>query len=153
MAIFVEGMKCSICNQLIMHEEEKINLPPFISNKNDSLFMFSDAVFHMHCFSNHVLAEKVKNRFNEFKMASGQKVCLICNKKIENPDEYLGLGFLADNINSPLFRYNYKHFHNYCLSTWTKLPEFYQHLKELHVSGEWGGGGLELLIKYIESIC
>lgn len=155
MAIFIPGMKCIICNQAIVQGQEKKSFPPFVSNKYDPIYVFSDAICHLECYCGHPLAEKAQIRFNEFKEKTNpsKRVCSICNQQIINPDDYLGLGHLTDDAMNALYEYNYKQYHSSCLKKWPGLPNLYSLLNQFQESEKWGGAGLKVLLKSINILC
>jgi hypothetical protein len=149
MAIFVPGMRCSISDQAIKSADDAVMFPAFVGNQDDPLHVFSDAVVHVEAFRKHPLATKAQARYEEFRQRTAPKarLCFICGKQITDPDDYLGLGYLVDDVNHPLNRFNYAHLHRSCLAEWSELPTLIHSLETFDQSGMWKGDGLKSLIK------
>src|SRR5262245_55742366 len=123
MAIFVPGMRCAISGRPIESAEAAVTFPPFVANEADPLHVFSDAVVHIDAFRGHPLAEKAQRRVQEAQRRTDptNRRCQICGKPITDPEDYLGLGYLVDDPQHPLFAFNYAQFHRSCLAKWAKL--------------------------------
>lgn len=132
MAIFVNGMKCPLCYKVIIEEQDKVMIPALTGNPNNPLFIFSDAVVHKDCFYKHPLAISVEERLKGVyhNALRRHRVCEICNQEIKKPDEYFGTNLLSDQKESPLYQYNYMHFHRNCIKNWKRLDDFKKHIYE-----------------------
>lgn len=120
-----------------------------MSNQADPLHVFSDAVVHVEAFRKHPLAAKAQIRYEEFRRRTAPKarLCFICGQQITDPDDYLGVGYLAEDVNHSLNRFNYAHFHRSCLAGWPELSTLIRNLENFDQSGAWKGDGLKWLIK------
>lgn len=145
---------CNICGQVIGENDEAVGFSPFVMNAADPLFRFDDAAMHATCFASHPLAEKAKARYEEVRsrLAPSQRICMICSKKISDPDDYFGLGHLVDSPDSKLYRFNYAQFHRSCLSQWEDLPSLVGSLVELDESGTWKGDRLKALVRELRNM-
>jgi hypothetical protein len=96
---------------------------------------------------------EAQTRFEEAQQRSAPKsrICFICGEQIIDPDDYLGLGYLIDDRNHPLHRFNYAHFHRSCLKKWPGARNLAADLEKLDESGEWQGEGLKQLIRQIRT--
>jgi hypothetical protein len=56
MALFIPGAICPICEKPIGSASEIVMFPPFVANRLEPLFVFSDAVVHADCLAGHPLA-------------------------------------------------------------------------------------------------
>lgn len=148
MSIFVPGMKCSISGQVIQTADQAVIFPAFIANEKDPLHVFNDAVIHIDVFREHPLSQRVQARYKEAqeRVAPENRRCRICREAIQNPESYLGLGYLVDEADRQLSDYNYAHFHRGCLARWSELPALIRQLEKLDKSGTWKGEGLKRLI-------
>ena len=149
MAIFVPGMRCSISGYAIKSPDDAVMFPAFVSNQADPLYIFSDAVIHVEAFRKHPLSAKAQTRYEEYRQRTSPKarLCFICGKQITDPEDYIGLGHLVDDVNHPLHRFNYAHFHRSCLVGWSELPNLIHNLRDLDQSGAWRGPALAWLIR------
>ncbi len=154
MAIFIPGSKCAITGRPIEMARDATMFPSFISNKNDPLYIFNDAIVCTVEFHKHPLSRKALARYNEYieKNSPERRICYICNKPILFADEYLGLGHLTDESSNPLHQFNYAHFHRSCLIKWTGLPKLIHDIEIMDQSGEWGGDSLKFLLKDIRNL-
>jgi len=150
MAIFVEGMQCSLCGKPMTLDQELVGFPPFIPNTLDPLYFINDATLHAHCFYNHPLATKSLERLREGRKTSNH-ICAVCGQKIDHPDDYFLLGHLTDEPTHPLYAYNYLQFHKSHLPNWDHLLKAYELLMELKHSGTWGGKSLDWMLQHLES--
>src|SRR5215471_19281755 len=51
MAIIITGKSaCALCGQTLLAEQEIVDTPRFIADRNDPLWRFSDAAMHRTCF-------------------------------------------------------------------------------------------------------
>lgn len=125
MAIFIEGMKCTICDKKILSNESKIMFPPITSDKDSKFFIFSDAVVHTRCFDMHPLKNDLENLLKEIAENSSpsKRICVICKKEIINPDDYFDTSYITDKQEDPLYKYNYKKLHKNCIKDWKEAIE------------------------------
>jgi hypothetical protein len=153
MAIFVPGMRCAISGRPIASAGEAVVFSAFVANEADSLYRFSDAVVHGDAFRAHPLAGLVQARFEEARRraAPASRLCLICGELIKRPDDYVGLGYLVDDPEHPLHRFNYAHFHRSHLAGWPKLSGLIAELVRLDASGAWKGDALKRVIGVLRS--
>jgi DNA-directed RNA polymerase subunit N (RpoN/RPB10) len=153
MATFIPGIRCAISGRAIGSANEAVAFPPFIANEADPLHVFSDAVVHADVFRTHALAADAQLRLEEARQrtAPNNRRCFICGQLITDPDNYLGLGYLVENRSSPLYRFNYAHFHRSCLATWQGLSGLVTELEALDGSGLWKGEALKRLITALRS--
>lgn len=149
MAIIVRGKtKCPLCGQLIKDGEEAVGFPNFVGNELDPLWVFTDGAFHAECFHTHPLSEKALERCDEAIKRNGprNRVCVVCEKQITDPDEYFTLGHLTADEAAPLYRYNYVQAHSSCLPKWRQLTYVTKLIQNLKDSGTWQGNALGILL-------
>jgi hypothetical protein len=151
MALFVLGMNCSISGQQILTVDDAVMFPAFVSNEFDPIYPFSDAVIKLDVFQNHPLSKIVLSRYKDFEEKTKPKAryCFICKNLIDDPENYFALGYLVDEPDHALYRYNYAHFHRACLATWTELPNLVEAIKVLQTSGKWKGMSLIKLLSVL----
>jgi hypothetical protein len=153
MAIIIGGKtECGFCGAVIEGGQKAASFGSFVSNELDPLSLFNDGAFHMDCFRNHPLAEKAEERWAELqqRLGPGNRVCVVCDKKIEDPDEYFTLWHLIDDPAAPLYEYNYTQAHSSCLPHWSELRKVYKLLKDLQSSKSWRGKVLEKILPELE---
>lgn len=71
-----------------------LTFAPFVADRSDPLFVFSDATVHSACFTRHPLSEQAKKWHDEaarHKQAN-ERVCAACSELILDPDDYSGRG-------------------------------------------------------------
>lgn len=145
MAIFFQGAICNLCGLPINAAADAAMFSPFVSDRADPLFVFSDSVAHAVCLERHPLsadathwhAEAVRNR------TTAMKVCEVCGKSIQDPDDYFGTGLLSRSVDSPLFEYNFAHVHQSHLDQWPRYEEFRRCMEATQAEGGWQGPTLE----------
>jgi hypothetical protein len=74
----------------------------------------------------------------------------VCDRQIENPDEYFTLWYLVDDPAAPLYKYNYTQAHSSCLPDWAELRKVYRLIKDLQSSEGWRGKVLERILPQLE---
>ena len=155
MAIMVYGKtKCPLCKKPIQEGQEIVAFSPFVSNELDPLWVFNDGAFHAECFYEHPLAEETLARYKEIREhhGPGNRFCVVCKREILDPDNYFAVGYLADDVFQPLYRYNYTQAHRSCLPRWAELPYFYELLEDLRQSGTWLGKSLNELLAELRDV-
>lgn len=133
MSIFIPGMTCKLCGEAMVSQDDVVALAHFVERRSDPLWLFTDGIFHKKCFHNHPLAEKAMNRYHECANHAkpSNRLCHLCGKLIDNPDDYLNMGRLTENRADSLYEYNDSHFHRSCLSSWAQLSLFVGDLERL----------------------
>jgi hypothetical protein len=148
MAIFIPGMLCPVSGRRIDSAADAVMFGPFVNNEADPLYIFSDAVVHVEAFKNHPLGQKARARFIEASDAASpaNRACYVCGRLISDPDNYVGLGHLVEDVTMSLHKFNYAHFHRSCFSEWPHADDLVQQLQTLDLSERWRGAGLKRLI-------
>jgi hypothetical protein len=141
MAIFIPGITCRLCETPMDQNDDIIMFSPFVSNKLDPLYFFSDGVFHRKCFEMHPLSEKARKYA---KRAQDQglpknRVCVVCGQTIMDPDDYFFTGYMTSDSANPAFYFNYLQFHARHFDQWDKASEFRRAMEELTHSAQWDG--------------
>jgi hypothetical protein len=152
-AIIIRGKtKCGFCGAVIEDGQQATTFGHFVGNESDPLAIFNDGAFHLGCFRNHPLADKAQKRSEELlqRLAPGNRVCVVCNEQIMDPDDYFTLYYLTDNPSDPLYDYNYTQAHSSCLPKWAALRRVSKLVKDLHLSGSWRGNALESVLLKLE---
>jgi hypothetical protein len=114
-----------------------VSFPPLTANRIDPLFRYSDGSFHAAHFWQQADAEKATARWKRLREESvpERRLCVVCGKRIENPDEYFITGFLSDA--PPASEFNYMRAHRSHLSSWPDLDRAIIAIEALKVTGEW----------------
>jgi len=141
MALFVSGMPCCICGKPMRSANEILMFSPFIADRSDPLFVFSDAIVHTACFVQHPLSDQVTKWHDETvrNQRATERTCAACGKPILNPDDYFGTGLLARDPANPLHEFNFVHLHRSHAEGWTRFAEFRRKMEEAFASGMWQG--------------
>ncbi|MHC4741189.1 MAG: hypothetical protein ACYS8Z_04730 [Planctomycetota bacterium] len=153
MAIVILGKTvCGICGRVIFEEDKCTSFSTFVNNEKDPLFFFNDAAFHTECIKKHELGSCAIKRQNElWKLADPQKRdCFICQKSIDDPDEYFSFGFLPSEEFYEMLPF--RKCHRGCLESWRELQETYEKLAELQESGKWDGKGPVLELRMLKEV-
>jgi hypothetical protein len=129
MAIIIEGVtKRKLCGNLLLKNRDTTALPPLTISELDPLWFFNDAACHTECFQRHPLASRVLAReqtIQEHAVPSLQ-ICDVCGERIDDPDEYIGIGPLTDGEEGALYADCFKRFHRPCLPRWSGLRTAYE---------------------------
>ena len=143
MAIFTPGMICPICAKQMLSADEVVMFPPFVPNKRDQLYFFSDGVFHQACFDRHPLSEQATKYANEARVQQllHNRVCVVCRQEITDPEDYFSAGYITKDRASPAYTFNYVQFHKRHFKGWYRASEFRQVITGLIGSEEWDGPG------------
>ena len=149
MAIVIRGKtKCQFCGKVIAEGQEVVSFPNFVTNQMDPLRVFSDGAFHAECFYSHPLAQKAQGRYDEVltRNGPGNRVCVVCEKEIKDPDEYFTLGHLTEDEGAQVYPYNYVQAHSSCLPNWREVAYVTKLVQDLKDSGTWQGNALGILL-------
>lgn len=65
--IFIGRSKCAICDSTIESADGCVATSPFVTDPDDPLWRFSDAVMHRRCFLGCADRESIVRRFNQAK--------------------------------------------------------------------------------------
>lgn len=152
MAVFVEGMACTLCGKPMHGGQDLVAFESFVPNLLDPIAAFNDGVFHVACFRAHPLADQAVARSNEVQERALDRPprCAICERTIGDPDDYLAFGHLIADQTHPLFPYNYLQVHLSCLQDWPETPRVQKLLEDLQRSGAWEGPALTNLLAQME---
>jgi hypothetical protein len=134
-------MPCGLCGKPIDATDELGAFSAFVVNRKDPLAVFSDGVFHAACFRQHPLSEKAQHRWEETRARLGppNRVCIVCGRPINDPDDYFTLGHLTDDPASPVFEFNFLQAHRSHLSMWRRYGTMKPLVEEYQRSGAWDG--------------
>src|SRR5581483_10543679 len=155
MAIVIKDQtRCAICGEVIKSSDEFTAFPPAFPNQADPLHIFHDAAVHDRCLDTHPFREAAVRRIDERRVnsGSGKRICRICGKEVQDPNDYVGLGHLTDDPGSPLKDYNYAHFHRSHFGKWSRGPYVLSLLAAMAETGGWTGDALPALIDDLRSI-
>src|ERR1043165_2395557 len=141
MAILIDGMPCGICGRAMSAREELVSFPPFVANEADPLFPFSDGVFHNDCFDAHPLSRVTRARLMEMQSHTDPKSrrCVVCQRLITDPDDFVSVGHLTDDTPSWLHALNYSCLHRSCIPLWSERTAVVTYLEEQLALGNWRG--------------
>lgn len=129
--------KCGICGELVSGEPI-VGFPNFVRNRKDTLYMFTDAVFHRRCFLAHPLREAAETRLAERKRRMSQFMCSFCGQN-NNDSGWYTTDHLTDDPASPLYEFNYIRLHCAHVLLWPRLAEFRQLIADFVSSGGYEG--------------
>ncbi|MCP3097668.1 hypothetical protein LZ198_02125 [Myxococcus sp. K15C18031901] len=136
--VFVGGMPCGICGKPI-EGRPGARLPHFVRNRLDPLFPLSGLAFHEACFENHPLRELAERRSEEYleKVKEPHRRCVVCGEEIDT--DWYNTWYLSGDPSSPLYEFNYLHFHRQHLHAWARYEEFRRLVEVLEASGSYVG--------------
>lgn len=153
MALIIVGKtKCSICGAVIEDGQPVSSFPHFIQNELDPLAVFNDGAFHLECFRNQPLAQKAEKLYDEMlrRLIPADRVCIVCNKPLDDPDDYFVIGHLVEDQSDPAYVYNYTQAHRSCLPVWRSLRDAFRTIKNLRSSPHWRGETLDRILLQLE---
>jgi hypothetical protein len=141
MALFVSGIKCTLCGKQVIKKDDGISFPAFVVNEADPLYIFNDSVVHKECFSNHPMSNKVTELLNELQNSVGpqKRTCNICNNKITNPDDYIAFGCMSSDDLNPLSSYNFKQYHKSCFVNSEESKNIKRLISQTEEENRWKG--------------
>ena len=147
MAHFVSGMRCSLCGEAMLDASQVMTFTPFVADRADPLFTFSDAVMHMACFRRHPLSALATRWHDEASLnrLPSARRCAACGEFIVDHDDYFCTGLLASSPSHPLYELNFVHLHRRHAETWQRFAEFKKKLEDAQASGTWKGPRLEFV--------
>lgn len=141
MSLFIPGTPCSLCGTPMNSATDVVMFSPFVADRSDPLFVFSDATVHAACFTRHPLSEEARKWHDEAArhIGSDERVCAACGNPIVDPDDYFGTGLLTRDTASSLFEFNFVHLHRSHAGSWKHFDEFRRRIETAHASGSWKG--------------
>lgn len=103
MAIFIPGITCLLCGKPVLSAAEAVTFCPFVGDRADPLFVFSDAVVHVSCFARHPLSAEATRWHDEAlrhrKVAD--QPCSACGRPVVDPDDFFATGLLTRAPDNP----------------------------------------------------
>jgi hypothetical protein len=125
---------------------------PFISNEADTLWFFSDGVFHEDCLHKHTNGTRALALHAELlkRNSPPNRFCWITGTLITDPDRYLSTGVLTSNPSDPLYRFNFAQFDRAALMNWSERKTLEALLVEALSEGRLKGKGIEWLLRQIQ---
>lgn len=150
MSILVRNSsQCPICGEVIGDNDRVTGFPAFVVNALDRMYIFDDAVVHTNCLRNHPLGQSAIREAEQAVRATrpDRRLCSICLKLINDPDDHLYMGYLTDADSNPLSRYNHLQVHRSCLRDWSQTRLIGSMLADAKESGLWKGAWLDSLIR------
>jgi hypothetical protein len=152
MSILIRGLtRCPLCGATVTADEEAVLLPAFVWNELDPLTVFNDAAMHKACFEADPRREMVERIVAELESRTGpgKRRCVVCQREITNPDDYILLPRLVDSDTHALHPYNYTHLHKSHVSSWHDYDKVVFLLRDL--ADGWKGSSLIWLIRELEA--
>ncbi|RKH33235.1 hypothetical protein [Corallococcus sicarius] len=155
MGLLLQGSTpCSICGQVIEAGVPAVVLPAFVWNDADALLPFNDASMHRTCFEAHPLRVQVEAALEELnrKTGPGRRKCAVCGSEVLDPDDYLMVPRLTDDVTSPAHRFNYTHLHRSQVREWRELGDLERILEQFDTAGGWEGSVLRELLQQLRQL-
>lgn len=155
MSLLIQGSTlCFICGQVIEADAFAVGLPAFVWNEADVLLPFNDASMHRTCFEAHPLRAQVEATLEELdrKTGSGRRKCAVCGSEVLDPDDYLMVPRLTDDVASPAHRFNYTHLHRSHVRGWREVGDLERLLEQLEAAGGWKGRVLQELLQQLRQL-
>jgi endogenous inhibitor of DNA gyrase (YacG/DUF329 family) len=142
MAIFVPGIPCPLCGMSVRSAGEAVMFSPFVADRSDRLFVFSDSVVHASCLSRHPLSNDATKWHDEAsrKRNMMEQECVACGKPVLDPDDFFSTGLLTREPENPLFGFNFVVLHRSHAETWSRFDEFRRRMDAAQAEGgQWRG--------------
>lgn len=142
MAVFVPGIRCALCGLPVVSLGEAAIFSPFIADRSDPLFVFSDSVVHVSCLSSHPLSAEARKWHDEATQARSvrERVCAACGQAVLDPDDYFATGLLSRAADDPLFEFNFVCLHRSHADSWPGFDKFRRRMEEAQSDGgKWRG--------------
>lgn len=146
MAVFVIGVKCSLCGAPVTSVGDAVMFSPFVADRADPLFIFSDAVVHASCLNRHPLVAEAIRWHDEavLKQKPSLRSCIACGRSVSDPDDYFATGLLARASDSPLYEFNFICLHASHAAMWPRFTEFRRQMEAAQAEGgAWQGPVVE----------
>lgn len=140
-SIILGKTPCPICGKPLQTGEDAVSFAPFVANRRDRLYRFSDAAFHRRCFDQDPLAQEALQRSEEVRKRGGpgHRRCVVCGEEILSPEEHFGTGFLTGDEANPVFEFNHLHLHRSHFDRWDRSAEFRRRIEAFQASEAWEG--------------
>jgi len=139
MALFLPGMRCGLCEKPMTAADELVSFRPFVADRCDPLYIFSDATVHAACFAQHPLSDEA-TRWHDVAMryrTPADRTCVACSQLILDPDDFFGTGLLSRDPNNPLYCFNFVHLHLSHAARWEQFDEFRRRVESAQASDAW----------------
>jgi hypothetical protein len=138
MVFITAKTKCAICGEP-RGQAKMCALPVFLRNAKDPLYPLSGRAFHADCYGGHPLREKAISVAADRKarMTAPIFVCAVCGEPIRADGCTTSL--LTSELDHPLWRFNYMHFHQGHVADWGELAAFQKALENASRLGIWEG--------------
>jgi hypothetical protein len=140
MALLIRGKTvCLLCGSTIGIDDLAVTVPSFIANRRDHLHRFNDRAFHKTCIEQDPDGLAVLERSAEVtrRLGPGNRRCVVCDRHIDDPDDYLTFGFLTDDDALAAHEFNYLHLHRSHVDAWPEAQRAWEALHALMASGAW----------------
>jgi len=139
--VFEDHSKCPLCNKILNNAEEYILFPPFIGNKKDPLFIFSDNGVHVKCLNEHPLGKHALLYLEKYdaNIQSVKSGISTSGEVISNPANIIAFGLLTSDATEDLFKFNYFILNKANISEWKQRDEFIRIAARFNQEGKWEG--------------
>ncbi len=159
MAVFIKDTEgiCSICSKK-MCDTEMYSFPAFVPNLKDELSVFNDCLVHNSCLLNSGKGKKAIKLVNDFlfKIKPENRICIVDDKRIENPDDYIFIDLLSSKEDSDLYKYNFVTINRKNLKYWDEREKLIDLIFEIIKLNTWEDSSsfdyLKHLIKKLSSV-
>jgi hypothetical protein len=142
MAVFVPGTTCPLCGLPVRSTGEGVIFSPFVADRSDPLFIFSDSVVHASCLSRHPLSVEATKWHGEavHSRKASERVCAACGRPVLDPDDHFATGLLARAPDNPLYEFNFVCLHRSHADRWPRFDEFRRRMEAAQAEGgQWQG--------------
>ena len=137
--LFLDLTKCSICGKVIKDTQKAYSFYPFIQNKKDPFFIFSDASFHLECLQQHPLGLTAIS-FGEqliFETRPVNRRCKIDNEIISDYKDYIFFDLLSSNKEDDIYRFNFTTLNRNNLDKWKDRDQFLEVAGKMIREDKW----------------
>jgi hypothetical protein len=148
MGLFIPDIPCLICQKPIGKDEEKICFSPFVINKVDPLWMFSDGVFHAKCIQNHPLGIKALRLHDIFQA----KISALHGEMNRTGLPQFNAGLIVSDEHDPLYKYNFIQINLGKVVDWSEREMLVNLLSQAIISKHIQGEGCSWLLNQLKKV-
>lgn len=133
--IFENQSKCPVCNLVLDNSRPYTMFPPFMGNKKDPMFTFSDNGVHNDCLNKHPFGEMAllyRDKYDE-------DIRVLRLKTIEDRKNSIPFGLLTSDSKENLSKFNFLTLSKDDLKNWEQKDEFINVATKFNREGKWEG--------------
>ena len=134
-------------------EQDLLGFPALFYNQRDPASILNDAVVHQACLRQKDYGGRALAQLDDANAhRTLPKLCDICGRSIDLPEDYFATGPIGEEVGSPLSDFSWLQMHHACLRSWDRRAEFESAVSLVSRSPEWEGDVLERLLAEVNRI-